>query len=44
MNDRLNAGRAPTTIDRDLAPVRRVLTLAARLWRDETETDREGLC
>jgi integrase len=36
MKDRLNAGRAPTTIDRDLAPVRRVLTLAARLWRDES--------
>jgi len=35
IRERLNAGRAPTTVDRDLAPVRRVLTLAARLWRDE---------
>ena len=35
IKDRLSAGRKPSTIDRDLSPVRRVLTLAARLWRDE---------
>ena len=34
---RLNKGRSPGTINRDLAVVRRILNLAARLWRDETD-------
>ncbi len=32
---RRKAGRQPATIRRDLATVRRILNLAARLWRDE---------
>lgn len=32
---RLRAGRSQGTVNRDLASVRRVLNLAARLWRDE---------
>jgi integrase len=32
---RLKAGISPGTINRDLAVVRRILNLAARLWRDE---------
>lgn len=32
---RLAAGRAPGTVNRDLAVIRRVLVLAARAWRDE---------
>lgn len=35
IDDRQKAGIAAGTINRDLAIVRRVLTLAARLWRDE---------
>ena len=31
-----NAGLAAGTINRDLAPVRRMLRLAASVWRDET--------
>jgi len=34
---RLDRGRSPGTINRDLAVVRRILNLAARLWRDETD-------
>ena len=34
---RLDKGRSPGTINRDLAVVRRILNLAARLWRDETD-------
>jgi integrase len=34
---RLNKGRSPGTINRDLAVVRRILNLAARLWRGETD-------
>jgi hypothetical protein len=30
-------GRSPSTVNRDLAVVRRILNLAARLWRDETD-------
>ena len=33
---RLEQGRRANTINRDLAVVRRILTLAARLWRDES--------
>ena len=33
---RRNAGRAAGTINRDLAPVRRMLKLAASVWRDES--------
>ena len=32
--DRLKAGIAPGTINRDIAVVRRILNLAARVWRD----------
>ena len=31
--DRLNLGRTPGTVNRDLATVRRILNLAARVWR-----------
>ena len=34
---RLAAGISPGTINRDLAVVRRILNLAARLWRDESD-------
>jgi hypothetical protein len=34
---RLDEGRSPGTVNRDLAVVRRILNLAARLWRDETD-------
>lgn len=34
---RLDAGVSPGTINRDLAVLRRVLNLAARLWRDESD-------
>jgi integrase len=34
---RLERGSSPSTINRDLAVVRRILNLAARLWRDETD-------
>ena len=34
---RLGAGISPGTINRDLAVVRRVLNLSARLWRDESD-------
>ena len=34
---RLDQGRSPGTINRDLAVVRRILNLASRLWRDETD-------
>jgi integrase len=34
---RLQAGISPGTINRDLAVVRRILNLAARLWRDEAD-------
>jgi len=34
---RLDKGRSPGTINRDLAVVRRILNLASRLWRDETD-------
>jgi len=34
---RLSNGRSPGTINRDLAVVRRILNLASRLWRDETD-------
>jgi integrase len=34
---RLDKGRSPGTVNRDLAVVRRILNLAARLWRDETD-------
>ena len=34
---RLDRGQSPGTINRDLAVVRRILNLAARLWRDETD-------
>ncbi len=34
---RLKAGISPGTINRDLAVVRRILNLAARLWRDEED-------
>lgn len=35
MEDRLQAGISQGTINRDLCPVRRILNLSARLWRDE---------
>ena len=35
IQDRLRAKKKPATINRDMAVVRRVLNLAARLWRDE---------
>jgi integrase len=34
---RLNAGISPGTINRDLAVVRRILNLSARLWRDRSD-------
>lgn len=34
---RLQAGISPGTINRDLAVVRRILNLSARLWRDESD-------
>jgi integrase len=34
---RLSAGISPGTINRDLAVVRRILNLCARLWRDESD-------
>lgn len=34
---RLKEGTSPGTINRDLAVVRRILNLAARLWRDEND-------
>jgi integrase len=34
---RLRGGISPGTINRDLAVVRRILNLAARLWRDEAD-------
>jgi len=37
IRSRLDRGRSPGTINRDLAVVRRILNLAARLWRDETD-------
>lgn len=37
IRSRLDKGRSPGTINRDLAVVRRILNLAARLWRDETD-------
>jgi hypothetical protein len=37
IRSRLDQGRSPGTINRDLAVVRRILNLAARLWRDETD-------
>ena len=37
VKDRLAAGKAPATVNRDLAVVRRILNLCARLWRDEND-------
>jgi integrase len=37
IRDRLNAGRSPGIVNRDLAVARRILNLAARLWRDESD-------
>jgi len=37
IRDRLEAGRSPGTVNRDLAVVRRILNLCARLWRDESD-------
>lgn len=37
IRSRLEQGRSPGTINRDLAVVRRILNLASRLWRDETD-------
>jgi len=37
IRSRLEKGRSPGTVNRDLAVVRRILNLAARLWRDETD-------
>jgi integrase len=37
IRSRLGNGRSPGTVNRDLAVVRRILNLAARLWRDETD-------
>ena len=37
IRDRLKGGTSPGTINRDLAVVRRILTLCARLWRDESD-------
>lgn len=34
---RLKSGISPGTVNRDLAVVRRILNLAARLWRDEAD-------
>jgi integrase len=37
IRSRLDSGKSPGTVNRDLAVVRRILNLAARLWRDETD-------
>ena len=37
IRDRLTAGKSPGTVNRDLAVVRRILNLCARLWRDESD-------
>ena len=37
VRDKLQAGKSPGTINRDLAVVRRILNLCARLWRDEDD-------
>ena len=37
IRSRLRDGISPGTINRDLAVVRRILNLAARLWRDEAD-------
>jgi len=37
IRSRLEKGRSPGTINRDLAVVRRILNLASRLWRDATD-------
>ena len=37
VRSRLQAGISPGTINRDLAVVRRILNLSARLWRDESD-------
>lgn len=37
INVRLAAGKAAGTVNRDLAVVRRILNLSARLWRDEND-------
>jgi integrase len=37
VRSRLASGISPGTINRDLAAVRRILNLSARLWRDETD-------
>jgi integrase len=37
VRSRLDNGKSPGTVNRDLAVVRRILNLAARLWRDETD-------
>jgi integrase len=37
VRDQLKAGISPGTINRDLAVVRRILNLCARLWRDESD-------
>ena len=37
IQSRLQTGTSPGTINRDLAVVRRILNLAARLWRDESD-------
>jgi hypothetical protein len=34
---RLGGGISPGTVNRDLAVVRRILNLSARLWRDESD-------
>jgi integrase len=37
IRDRSKAGASPGTVNRDLAVVRRILNLCARLWRDESD-------
>jgi integrase len=37
IRSRYDKGQSPGTINRDLAIVRRILNLSARLWRDETD-------
>jgi integrase len=37
VKDRMAAGKAAGTVNRDLAVVRRILNLCARLWRDEND-------
>jgi integrase len=37
VRSRLTAGISPGTVNRDFAVVRRILNLAARLWRDESD-------